>query len=181
LIDSKLSFLTGREIYDAVVEGEILKAREKLRIATATLKNLHADAGRRRFSSAVDFLFSLASRGVDVEVLHGAVPSGPFLADLKKSWPPPGDRVSLKLCPRVHFKAVIVDYRGLYLGSANFTGAGMGAKSPAKRNFEIGIFTETPEMLDAVNMLFDSIWFGEACETCGRKAHCPVPLEEFSP
>lgn len=40
------------------------------------------------------------------------------------------------LCPRVHFKCIIVDGVKAYFGSANLTGAGMGAKSEKKRNFE---------------------------------------------
>lgn len=32
------------------------------------------------------------------------------------------------LCPRVHFKSVIVDGRFVFSGSANLTDAGMGAK-----------------------------------------------------
>ncbi len=87
----------------------------------------------------------------------------------------------MRLCPRVHFKAVIVDYRALYIGSANFTGAGMGAKDAKRRNFEAGVWTKSPWLLDRVNMLFDSVWSGESCADCGRKSSCPVPLEEFQP
>ena len=57
--------------------------------------------------------------------------------------------------------------------------AGLGGKGEARRNFETGIWTSTPELVDRLNMLFDRIWYGEACEGCGRKAVCPVPLEEF--
>jgi phosphatidylserine/phosphatidylglycerophosphate/cardiolipin synthase-like enzyme len=180
-MNADIAFLEGKDIYTTVVLGGVLKAREKVRIATATLKNLHADTGKRRYDSAVTFLFNLAEQGVTVEVLHGSVPSGPLLQDLRDSWPPPEDRVTFRLCPRVHFKAVLVDYRHLYLGSANFTGAGLGAKGKERRNFETGIWTDSPALLDSVNMLFDRIWYGDACETCDRRDYCPVPLEEFSP
>ena len=46
------------------------------------------------------------------------------------------------LCPRVHFKCIIVDGVKAYFGSANLTGAGMGAKSEKKRNFENGVLTD---------------------------------------
>ena len=41
----------------------------------------------------------------------------------------------------VHFKLIIIDSTIAYVGSANLTGAGMGMKSPKKRNFEAGILT----------------------------------------
>ena len=47
----------------------------------------------------------------------------------------------------VHFKLIIIDSTIAYVGSANLTGAGMGMKSPKKRNFEAGILTDDPEML----------------------------------
>jgi phosphatidylserine/phosphatidylglycerophosphate/cardiolipin synthase-like enzyme len=46
------------------------------------------------------------------------------------------------LCPRVHLKSLIIDGRFAYVGSANLTGAGMGAKSDRRRNFESGIITD---------------------------------------
>ncbi len=46
-------------------------------------------------------------------------------------------------CPRLHAKAVIIDCRAMYLGSANLTGAGLGAKADKRRNFEMGIWTES--------------------------------------
>ena len=180
-MSDRFDFLEGEEIYSTVVLKGLLGAKEKVRLATANLKNLHADTGGKRYTSAASFLFKLAKEGVTVEILHGAVPSGPLLAELREAWPPPEDRLVLKLCPRVHFKALIVDYSRLYMGSANFTGAGMGGKSARRRNFEVGLWTESPEFLDRVNMLFDRIWFGEECGNCGRKAHCPVPLEVFAP
>ena len=47
----------------------------------------------------------------------------------------------LRACPRLHLKAMIVDGATLYLGSANWTGAGLGAKGVGRRNFELGIVT----------------------------------------
>ena len=39
--------------------------------------------------------------------------------------------MQLKLCPRVHFKAVIVDGAWIYLGSANLTCAGLESRARA--------------------------------------------------
>jgi hypothetical protein len=66
----------------------------------------------------------------------------------------------------------------MYLGSANLTGAGLGAKMDGKRNFELGIWTESPGLIDAVLDQFNGLWEGGRCESCRRKEICPVPLEE---
>ncbi len=66
----------------------------------------------------------------------------------------------------------------MYLGSANLTGAGLGAKSPKRRNFELGIWTEATSLIDATLEQFNALWEGHECKTCGRRDVCPVPLEE---
>ena len=47
-----------------------------------------------------------------------------------------------------------------YSGSANLTGAGMGAKSKGKRNFESGFLTRDPELVQAIMTQFDTLWMG---------------------
>ena len=71
------------------------------------------------------------------------------------------DGMERVLCPRVHFKLIIIDSTIAYVGSANLTGAGMGMKSPKKRNFEAGILTDDPEMLEAAIEQFDNVWIGK--------------------
>ena len=80
-------------------------------------------------------------------------------------------------CPRVHFKLIIIDSTIAYVGSANLTGAGMGMKSPRKRNFEAGILTDDPEMLDAAIEQFDNVWIGKFCKECGRREYCSDPIK----
>src|SRR5262249_13418517 len=82
----------------------------------------------------------------------------------------------LKICPRVHFKAVIVDHAWVYLGSANLTGAGLGAKQEEKRNFELGFVTEDFEILDRATALFESVWSGAECGSCKLREVCPDPI-----
>jgi len=76
------------------------------------------------------------------------------------------------LCPRVHIKAVVVDGSFAYTGSANLTGAGMGAKSETRRNFESGIITGDRRIIEKIMEQFDSIWRGEHCQQCQRKKFC---------
>lgn len=178
--------------------GEALTAcRHRLFICTADVKDLHITVntreparpgkmlagpaarrprpGRIRAQSIMDVFRGLTKAGIEVRLLHSGVPSGPFLGELKDGVP---KGLIMRRCPRVHAKAIIADGRLMYLGSANLTGAGLGAKSARRRNFEAGIWTDDLLLIDPVLDMLDSIWNGSQCEECGRKEHCPVPLEE---
>lgn len=169
--------------------GEALAAcRHRLFIATADVKDLHVTLaipektasarprrGMPRPRSIVDVFRALGKAGIETRLLHSGVPSGPFLAELKAGIP---HGLIMRRCPRVHAKAVITDGRLMYLGSANLTGAGLGAKSARRRNFEAGIWTDELSLIDPMLDMLDSIWRGHQCDDCGRKPHCPVPLEE---
>ncbi|HQP39016.1 MAG TPA: phospholipase D-like domain-containing protein, partial [Polyangiaceae bacterium] len=82
-----------------------------------------------------------------------------------------------RCCPRVHQKIVAVDGKLLYLGSANLTGAGLGAKGEGRRNFELGIVTDDDLMLDAAQGGMDDIWRGRHCGTCRLRSQCLLPLD----
>jgi phosphatidylserine/phosphatidylglycerophosphate/cardiolipin synthase-like enzyme len=77
-------------------------------------------------------------------------------------------------------KAVIVDGELLYLGSANWTGAGLGAKGSGRRNFEVGIVTDDGPLLDQIQALYERIWSGGECGTCRLHDECPGPLTELA-
>ena len=57
-------------------------------------------------------------------------------------------------------KTVIVDGAFLYLGSANWTGAGLGAKGEGRRNFELGVVTDDEQYIDHVQAVYEAIWRG---------------------
>lgn len=159
-----------------IVAGGMLKATTSLDIMTADFKAmLVPEPGRRRARSIVEVLRSLAAKGVEVRLLHAGTPSAPALQELRKALPA---HLTIRRCPRLHAKAVVVDCRRMYLGSANLTGAGLGAKADGKRNFEMGVWTESPALIDEVLDGFNALWEGRQCGTCRRKEHCPVPLEE---
>ena len=159
-----------------VVEG-ILKATVSLDIATADFKAmLVPQAGSaRRAVSIVEVFRRLADRGVEIRLLHAGTPSAPALSELKKTLPA---NLTIRRCPRLHAKAVVIDSRAMYLGSANLTGAGLGAKADGKRNFEMGIWTTSPGLIDGVLEQFNALWEGRRCPSCRHKDVCPVPLEE---
>jgi phosphatidylserine/phosphatidylglycerophosphate/cardiolipin synthase-like enzyme len=150
-------------------------------IATANLKELLVEApiGTRarasgRYASIAGDLHDLVKRGVDVRLLHASPPSGPMKRSLARATPVRG---RMRMCPRVHLKMIAVDGAQLYLGSANFTGAGLGAKGDARRNFEMGIVTDDDVMLDTAQARFDHIWRGKECAACKLYDRCPKPIE----
>jgi phosphatidylserine/phosphatidylglycerophosphate/cardiolipin synthase-like enzyme len=69
-------------------------------------------------------------------------------------------------------KIIAIDSEIVYIGSANLTGAGMGMKSAANRNFEAGILTDEPGFIDSAMSHFDQVWEGTFCAKCGRKDYC---------
>lgn len=158
-----------------VLEG-ICGAKTSVDIMTADFKAmLVPDGYSRRARSIVEIFRVLANKGVEVRLLHAGVPSGAALVELKRELP---RGLVIRRCPRLHSKAVLIDSARMYLGSANLTGAGLGAKADGRRNFEMGVWTESPAMIDAVSEQFNQLWEGRHCPTCKLRDICPVPLEE---
>ncbi len=169
------SVVLGAEHFARVIRDGVLRAEFSVALATADLKALLVPDERRRARSILAHLRKLARRGIEVRLLHAGVPSRAALDELREELP---EGFVVRRCPRVHTKVVIVDAQAMYLGSANLTGAGLGAKAGTRRNFEAGIWTEDPALIEPLLSWFDEVWEGRECEDCGRREHCPVPLEE---
>jgi phosphatidylserine/phosphatidylglycerophosphate/cardiolipin synthase-like enzyme len=178
----------GRGHYDHVVRA-VMEAQRSVWIATANLKELmvedhRAAPGRRRtarstrtYRSVIAVFDELAGRGVELRILHASPPSGPFREELARHPRLAAGALALRVCPRVHFKAVVVDGAFLYLGSANWTGAGLGAKGSGRRNFELGFATADDGLLDRVQQIYQRIWSGAECGACKLRQVCPRPLD----
>lgn len=175
----QVELIADAEHFERVVLGGMLKASVSLDIATADFKAMLVPrpGGARRAPSIVRHLVQLTERGVEVRLLHAGVPSSAALHELRGQLPP---GLTIRRCPRLHAKAVIVDTQAMYLGSANLTGAGLGAKGATRRNIEWGVWTHAPALIDGVLQHFNALWEGHRCEGCGRRDICPVPLEEPS-
>lgn len=180
----RAKLLVDAEHYSELISRAIGEARVSVWIATANIKTMMVEApigsrarARGRYISFFETLSDLAKRGVDVCILHAGVPSGPLRKEMEKLRT---SRVRMRRCPRVHLKMIAIDGRLLYLGSANFTGAGLGAKGEGRRNFEMGIVTDDTSMLDAAQARFDRIWRGGECGACKLKSECPQPLIKIS-
>ena len=179
-----MELILGRGHYDRVIPA-VLAAKVSVWIATATTKELMVedpDAPKRRrdrYVSILAKLDELAARGVELRVLHAELPSRPFRAELAHHPRLVEGGLALRRCPRVHLKAVIVDGSVLYLGSANWTGAGLGAKGSGRRNFELGFVTDDAPLLDQVQSFYERIWSGGECGSCKLREVCPGPLDEL--
>lgn len=164
-------FISNREIYEEVIQGMILEANDYIWIATADIKDLHVHKGKRMVPF-LEVLSDLIEDKISIRLIHAKEPGPNFRKDFDR-YPNVVNGLERMLCPRVHFKCVIVDGKKAYSGSANLTGAGMGAKSNNRRNFESGFLTSEPKLVKQIMNQFDSVWMGEPCEPCGRRKYCP--------
>lgn len=163
-------FITDEEHFSRVLKLAC-GAKRSLWLGTADIKDLYVD-GDKPFLSV---LAKLLTRGVEVRLIHAKEPGPNFRADFDR-YPTLAARLERVLCPRVHFKIIVVDSALCYVGSANLTGAGMGMKSPKRRNFEAGVLSDSPALVEAAIETFDKVWRGSECAHCGRREHCPDPI-----
>jgi phosphatidylserine/phosphatidylglycerophosphate/cardiolipin synthase-like enzyme len=185
----RASLLSGRGHYETVIAA-VREAHTSVWIATANLKELMVEdhrvhPGRRRrhgrgtYRSVLEILDELAGADVEIRLLHASPPSRAFRRTFDRLPRLVEGGIELRCCPRVHLKVVIVDGSFMYLGSANWTGAGLGAKGENRRNFELGIATEDEAWLDEVQGIYDEIWRGGPCAGCRLADECEMPLAEL--
>lgn len=170
--------LLGAELHRKVILDGLLKAERFVWMATANLKHMHIRMGRR-FTPVLEFLEEMALRGISFRIVHGELPSRPFRETLERLQALTSGGLELQICPRSHWKMLIVDGTKAYMGSANFTGAGLGARSEKRRNLELGLWSQDPAFVKEIQRIFDQFWMGELCGECGLKKKCPDPISEL--
>jgi phosphatidylserine/phosphatidylglycerophosphate/cardiolipin synthase-like enzyme len=181
---ASVSLVVDKAHYERVVLA-LAGAKTAVWIATANVKQLMIEApigtrdrARGRYVPILDTIQSLCDRGVHVRLLHATPPSRPFREELAaRAARLTAPRFQMRECMRVHMKMIAIDGALLYLGSANFTGAGLGAKGDGRRNFEMGVLTDDEWMLDAAQARFDAVWRGGECGSCRLRRECPAPLD----
>ncbi len=183
-----LRVVADREHYDQVMSA-VLDARRSVWISTANLKDVMVEdprviPGRRRgrrgnYRSVLDALAELAAQGVELRLLHAAPPSRAFRRSFDARPELVEGGIEMRTCPRVHLKTVVVDARLAYLGSANWTGAGLGARGDGRRNFEMGIVTSDEQTIDQIQDRYDRIWRGAECQDCRLRDKCEMPLDQL--
>ncbi len=168
-----LTYISNTDHYNLVL-SRVASVRRSLWIGTADIKDLYVKVG----DGTLPFLAVLAQlvrKGVEVRLIHAKEPGPAFREDFDK-YPSLAKGLERVLCPRVHFKMLIFDGSAVYLGSANLTGAGIGMKSDQKRNFEAGILTDEPKIVEQAMNLFDDVWIGKYCKACKRREFCADPI-----
>jgi phosphatidylserine/phosphatidylglycerophosphate/cardiolipin synthase-like enzyme len=163
-------FITNKDIYEKVLSSRVGDAHKFLWIATSDLKDLHVQKSKRMVPF-LEILSDLIAKRVEIRLLHAKEPGPAFRKDFDR-YPNLINGMERILCPRVHLKTVIIDGCFAYSGSANLTGAGMGAKSENKRNFEAGFITDDSVIIEKIMGQFDGIWRGTHCGKCMRKQYC---------
>ena len=168
-----LKLITDSAHY-AEVLARVPKVKRSLWIGTADIKDLYVKVGSQT-KPFLAILAQLIKKGVEVRLIHAKEPGPNFRADFDR-YPRLSKLLERVMCPRVHFKIIVIDQTVCYVGSANLTGAGMGMKSPRRRNFEAGILTDEPDIVKAAIEEFDKVWRGSECAKCQRRNVCPDPI-----
>jgi len=171
-----MSIIFDRNHYSEIVEKGILQAKQFVWISTANIKDLYVVQGRRAHPLLKD-LSDLSESGVALRILYAKDPSGHFKASFDKYANLVHGGVEMQPCARLHAKVIIVDGVMAYTGSANLTGAGLGAKAVRNHNFEAGWLTREPHEVQELMNYYDTIWMGRHCTGCGRKTQCEEPIE----
>ena len=167
---NETQIVTNSDIYKKVLLEKVPKAAEFLWLATSDLKDLHVEKNGKMVPF-LEVLADLAKQKVSIRLIHAKEPGKNFQRDFDR-YPILITHMERILCPRAHLKCVIIDGHFAYIGSANLTGAGMGAKSEKRRNFETGIITTDKNIILDIMNQFDNIWMGKHCTECERKQFC---------
>jgi phosphatidylserine/phosphatidylglycerophosphate/cardiolipin synthase-like enzyme len=168
-----INFVTNEQLYKLAIEP-VAGATSFVWIGTADIKDLHVHF-RGTVQSFLSVLDSLLKNKVEVRLLHAKEPGVNFRKSFDR-YPLLWENMERQLCPRIHFKHIIIDGKYAYTGSANLTGAGLGIKSANTRNFESGFVTTNPELVRAIMNQFDDVWMGKYCKNCKRKVYCSDPI-----
>ena len=168
------TYISNSAHYTEVL-SRVKSVKQTLWIGTADIKDLYVESGGEK-KPFLAVIAQLVRKGVEVRLIHAKEPGPAFREDFDK-YPALFDGLERVLCPRVHFKILVFDGQVAYIGSANLTGAGIGMKGDGTRNFEAGILTDNPELVEQAMNQFDEVWIGKHCKKCKRRDFCPDPIK----
>ncbi len=166
--------------YNEVIQ-RICSAKTSIKIMTANFKRFRLKPTDKQGSNYndgtpfIEYLIGKSVQGVSVQIICSK-PSESFSEEWEKYYHQNGDPELFEYmyCIRNHVKAVIIDNKYAYIGSANVTPAGLGQGLFSPGNYEAGIMTENVELVSAINNFFSSIWDESRCPNCHRYNQCKL-------
>ena len=169
--------LLNEDIYKKFLAERLPQVKKFIWFITADIKDLHVEY-KNSFVPLIEVIDDYIDRGIAVRLIHAKEPGPRFRKDFDR-FPNliDNDLFERILCPRVHTKAVVIDGEICFIGSANLTGAGIGAKHKDKRNFEAGFVFDDEKNLNQIMAWADDLYLGNYCIDCRRRDICPDPIQ----
>lgn len=106
-----LTYISNTAHYKDVL-SRVTNVKHNLWIGTADIKDLYVEDGKQK-KPFLAVLAGLIRRGVEVRLIHAKEPGPNFREDFDK-YPVLYDRLERVLCPRVHFKMIVFDCKGVH-------------------------------------------------------------------
>lgn len=152
------------EVFNEKILNQIIQTRKILLLGSFNLQNIRLRLNNRYIKFS-EILEKLTKRNVAIYILlqprarkSSVIQS---LRYINKNY----KNLIIRTCSRVHLKTIIIDLKIAYIGSANITGFGLGTRSKAKRNFELGFITTDKEIISNVTRNFLDIFKGKYCNS----------------
>lgn len=154
--------LLNEQIHQRVIRELLPTAEKFVWVATADIKDMYVERAKGRYDTFLALFADLVREGINVRLIHAKEPGPRFREDFDR-FPEliESEQFERFLCPRNHMKCIVIDGRVAFIGSANLTGAGMGAKAPNRRNFEAGVVTDDEETIARLMEFFDTFYLGD--------------------
>ena len=157
--------LVLNEQHKSLITDGLLLAKREVLLSSAIIKDFLVliDENKRPIKFS-DLVRMLVNKGVMFKIITTPKMKTFYffqnLADINTH------NIEFKFCARMHMKLLIVDSLFAYIGSANFTGAGLGMKGENRRNFEAGVMITNKKEINRLRANFNDIWIGKKCVNC---------------